>query len=176
MKHIKKITIILAIFIFCSCTYDVQHKKEYYSNGILKEEYYKRNGKFEGAYKAFYEDGSIKSIGQFKNEKCIGIWKNYWENGKIQSIQEFKNNRVISFNFWNSDGVQTIKDGTGVGTSYYDDGQISTKLSYKNNVLDGKCETWWENGTKSTEIYYRNGKIVNLKSWDMNGKLIEEKN
>jgi len=176
MKHIKKITIILAIFIFCSCK--PEHHKDYYPNGTLRYEYYKSRltGRTTGTYKEYYENGKIRTIGQSRDGRMTGIWKTYWENGKIQSIQNLKDNRVISIEFWDSDGVQTIKDGTGVGAYYDDDGQISSTISYKNNVPDGKFEHWYPYGYgKESETYYRNGKIVYSKQWDVNGKLIEEK-
>ena len=155
MKYLQKKIIVLILLTFSSCVADVQHKEEYYSNGILKKEYYIRNGKFEGAYKAFYENGNIQAIGQHKNGKMTGIWKYYWTNGNIQTVQEIKKGRTVSINSWNSDGMQVIKNGTGVVTHYYDNGQIASRVSYKNNVPDGKWETWHSDGTKESETYWK---------------------
>lgn len=171
----KLILIVLLVFTLCSCETEVH--KDYYSNGTLKEEYSKRNGKFVGKYKALYEDGKPQAIGEFNKGQFDGVWQYYYPNGQIQSIQKYKDGKVVSLNYWDLNGVQIIKDGTGVAKHYYPNGKIESIMSYKNNVLHGKCETWLENGIKTTELFYDNGKPIGTwKYWNESGKLIKTEN
>lgn len=173
MKLVNK-TVIAIVFslILCSCETEVH--KEYYSNGTLKEEYSMRNGKFVGKHKALYENGKPQAIGQYKNGLMSDVWQYFYPNGSIQSIQKYEEGKVVSLDYWDTDGRQVIKDGTGVVKLYNPSGKVESIMSYKNNVYHGKCETWFPNGTKASESFYENGKPVGIwKYWDEYGVLIK---
>lgn len=52
--------------------------KEYYENGILKEEISYKDGKLDGIYKEYYENGSLKSQSTFKNGVLDGSVIEYY--------------------------------------------------------------------------------------------------
>ena len=52
--------------------------KEYYENGIIKEEVSYSKGKLNGIFKEYYEDGSLKSEGNYNNGVMDGIVKEYY--------------------------------------------------------------------------------------------------
>ena len=56
--------------------------KEYYENGMLKEEVSYSNGKLNGFFKEYYENGSLKSEGNYKNGVLDGLIKEYYSNSK----------------------------------------------------------------------------------------------
>ena len=168
----KLIRCLLFVFILYSCNTDTH--RDYYSNGNLKEEYFIQNGKFVGKYKALYENGKPHAIGEYKKGEMTGIWQYYYPDGTIQSIQKFKKGKVTSIDFWDTNRTQLIKEGNGVAKHYNLDGQIESIMSYKNNVFHGKCETWFPNGIKASEVYYANGKPIGIwKYWNVNGELIK---
>ncbi len=170
----QKYNILLYIIVFFLTSCNTDEHQEYYSNGKLKEEYHLLNGKFDGKTKAYYENGKIQAKGQYKNGQMTGIWYYFYDNGFIQSIQEFKNGILVSLDFWDIKGNQLVKNGTGVVSYYNPDGQIGSVMSYKNNVFHGKCETWYLNGVKATELYYEYGKPIGIwKYWDENGSLVK---
>ena len=43
---------------------------------------------------------------------------------------------------------------------YYENGKLSDILSYKNNLLDGKCFSYDETGKVSREVEYREGELL----------------
>ncbi|RPH31200.1 MAG: toxin-antitoxin system YwqK family antitoxin [Bacteroidales bacterium] len=162
----------LGLFILSSC--ETQVHRDYYSDGTLKEEYCIRKGKFTGKYKAFYQDGKPHAIGEYRKGKMTGLWQYYYSDGKTQSIQKFTNGKATSIDFWDKDGTQVIKDGTGVAKLYDSSGLIESIMSYKDNVFHGKCETWFPNGIKATELYYEDGKPKGTwRYWNENGELIK---
>ena len=178
MKYIEKIVVVLTVFIFASCTSDA-HKvdvhREYYSSGALKAEYHMKNNKFDGIYKAFYESGVILATGQYKNGKRTGLWYNYHSNGKILSIEKLNNEHLISFDGWDKNGVQMVKDGTGTAKFYYDNGQIKSIQSFKNGHFCGKWESWFPNGVKESETYFGNNGPIKALLWNEQGELIMTK-
>ncbi|MFA5328476.1 MAG: hypothetical protein WC384_11855 [Prolixibacteraceae bacterium] len=173
MKLVNKIVIVVLFsFVLSSCETEVH--KDYYSNGTLKEEYSMRNGKFVGKYKALYENGKPQAVGQYEKGLMSGVWQYYYPSGSIQSIQKYEEGKVVSLDYWDTNGGQVIKDGTGVARHYYPSGQIESIMSYKDNVYHGKCETWFPNGLKASESFYENGKPVGTwKYWDEYGELIK---
>lgn len=167
------ILFIFSLIFFNSCEKEIY--REYYSDGTLKEEYVKRNGKYYGEYKAFYPDGKLLAIGEYSNNKMVGIWKNYHSNGSIQSIQKYNNGRLISLDYWDIKGNQTIFNGNGFGETFYPSGALESRINYYNNELDGKFEHWYENGNKKYEFNYKEGKPVGIwKYWNENGDLVDE--
>ena len=167
----KYIVIILLLVIICACNSKI--KREYYSNGIEKEEYSFINNRFEGVYKTWYSNGNPQSVGKYSDGKMDGEWKLFYSNGRIQSIQKYKVGKLTNINSWSIEGVQEIINGTGVANLFDTNGKLLSRMSYKNNVLDGKCETWY-NGIKATEIYYKDGKRTGEWSyWNEIGKLIK---
>ena len=39
-----------------------------------------------------------------------------------------------------------VEAKNGVVETYYDNGQIRTRVTYKDDKLDGLCESWYSNG------------------------------
>ena len=61
---------------------------------------------------------------------------------------------------------------TEVKEEFYDNGQIESRLSYKDGKRHGLYEWWWENGQLEERIDYKNGKIHGLYEWWWeNGKI-----
>ncbi len=174
MRLIKKILIVTSIvFALVSCS-EIEVHRDYYANGILKEEYSMKKGQFDGKYKALYSNGKPQAIGEFSDGKMDGIWQHFYQSGKRQSIQEYADGKVININYWDENGKQLVIEGTGVVEKHYSSGQLESIMSYRNSVFDGKCETWFPNGIKASESFYENGKpILSWRYWDEYGNLIK---
>jgi len=177
MRYIKKILIVASIVLALASCSEIEVHRDYYANGVLKEEYSMKKGQFDGKYKALYSNGKPQAIGEFSDGKMDGIWQHFYQNGKRQSIEEHLDGKLVNFNYWDEEGKQLVIDGTGVAEKYYPSGQIESVMSYRNNVFDGKCETWFPNGIKASETFYENGKpILSWRYWDEYGNLIKTEN
>lgn len=169
--------IVLAILVVAatalgSCERTVH--RDYYANGVLKEEYSMRNGKYIGNYKALYTNGKPQAIGYFSNGEMDRVWQYFYETGNRQSIQEYSNGKLISLNYWDENGNHIVIDGAGTVEKHYPSGRLESILSYNNNVFNGKCETWYPNGIKATETYYENGKPIGIwRYWNEYGELVK---
>ena len=64
----------------------------------------------------------------------------------------------------------------GPYVQYFENGQKSEEGNYKNGKYDGLMTQWYENGKKKLEGHYKNGKQEGLwTEWDEDGKKIEER-
>lgn len=57
--------------------------KIYHKNGLVKEEFYKNNGMFDGIYKTYYITSKLKTETEYKNNMKNGFCISYYENGII---------------------------------------------------------------------------------------------
>ena len=48
----------------------------------------------------------------------------------------------------------------GVYEEYYENGQLKSKTSYKNDVPDGVWEEYYENGQLESKTTYKNGEYI----------------
>ena len=177
MKSIREILFAISIiFALASCSETEVHR-EFYSNGVLKEEYSMRKGQYIGKFKAQYSNGKPQAIGEFSDGKMDGVWQYFYQSGNRQSIEEHLDGKLVNFNYWDEEGRQLVIDGTGVAKKYYPSGQLESIMSYRNSVFDGKCETWFPNGIKASEAFYENGKpIKTWRYWNEYGDLLKTEN
>lgn len=193
-------------------------REEFYENGILKykvekdssEEllihtWYYENGnpqklesklaeknKRRGAYKEWFENGQLWRSGFYKSEfDRSGKWEEYYQNGHKRLEGEHIGMEYKLINFWNENGEQTLKDGTG---NYEFEGQMFSDLymryenkykdykrhgvqkSFSNGILThyqemnngmphGITRSFYKNGNLEREIIYDNGRVVSNKTF-----------
>ena len=58
--------------------------KEYYENGVIKEEVSYKNGKLNGVFREYFEDGALQSEGYYKNGYLNGVIKEYYSISDIE--------------------------------------------------------------------------------------------
>src|SRR5690606_18169704 len=131
----------------------------YFFNGKVKETGFFDWDKQDSSFAAYYLPGNIKERGSFDQGYKTGLWK-YWYPDSALKMEENYVGRdsVLLLNFWNEDGKQLIKDGTGELLDLYETGILKTRESYTDGYMTGKSETWYADGTKRTVGYYLKGK------------------
>ena len=85
----------------------------YFENGRLFREIHFRNGIEDGDWKMWHENGllyieQLKLLG-----KSEGFWKEYYEDGRIKELGEYRNGEYFPIDFWDEEGRQLLKGGTG---------------------------------------------------------------
>lgn len=169
MRHTS--LIIMFVLFNYGCNNDI--KTDYYDNGSIKKRYSLKNNNFHGNIEYYYSDGAPHVFGKFNSGEMTGTWKYYYSNGELQSIQKYRNGKNISIDFWTISGDHIVKDGNGTAELLFPNGQIMSRMSYKNNKLDGEYITWHENGVKASEGYYNKGRLSGVwRFWDADGKQI----
>ena len=53
-----------------------------------------------------------------------------------------------------------MKELDGVVETFYSNGQLESRETYKGDSLDGLCERWGRDGKLSSSATYKNGEVV----------------
>lgn len=130
---------------------ELQHKKEYYSNGQLRCEWsgaIADDGRFllEGPERSYYADGTLMT------EACYHLGK-----------------RVDSYVMYDGNGVRLWKweypsEGVELYTTYFEDGElVKSRCKFINRMAEGVAQTYERKGTVKTEMIFNNGIMIEKK-------------
>ena len=97
---------------------------------------------------------------------------------KIVQRDNIDTNKAVEKNYFASGKIKSeeyysnYKDNIldGKLKTWYENGQIRWEIDYKKGKYDGKLLTYWENGNPKRIDYYENGKLTNGKCFKANGK------
>jgi len=161
-------------------SYDSQKElykiKDYYRSGVLQMEGNSliRDALIkEGEFVFYYENGNKKNIAHYYKSRLIGKYDEWYENGLKKAEGEYfeSKNGILTnyklYQFWNSEGKQTVIDGNG----YYED--ITKDYSEAGNIKNGFKEGVWKGEYDKKYKYieeYKKGEIVSGISTDEDNK------
>lgn len=161
--------------------YKILDKEQYQVN-----DYYK-SGKMEmagatatriyltrtGTFVYFYENGNRKSITNYKLDKPYGFYYEFYENGNKRLEGEWTDDdktvipKLKIKNYWDSNTIQTIKEGNGNYEEIYTDGfKGFSKGKIKNNMKDSIWIGEYKKPHFSFKENYKNGKFISGVSID----------
>ena len=141
---------------------------EYYKNGQIKVQGYYKEGKRDGEFEAFlrnsknagsviYKDGKIiKStlINNMKDNASFSILTDINSSSNSHKIvtDEFPNGLLKQYFTFNKDGLLD-----GESRQYYEEGEIKSVSSFKNNIANGTFISYYQNGNIKEKHTYKNG-------------------
>ena len=151
--------------------YDNGIKKEFYSDGTLKEEYTLKDGSLNGNYKQFHENGKLKLTVKFVNGKREGLYQEFDEEGIISAKLNFKGDKENGTiqNFQNGrlheeyHLINGVKSGKYTSFYYDDSSKVITRQIgwFENNLKQGKWTNYYFQNETDTTIEYINYKDDN---------------
>lgn len=156
----------------------------YHQNGeVSKESYWKMN-KRVGTWKTYDRDGEIKSIKHYKNGKKNGKWVEYLEykdmNLKTTVTKHYDmGDRTGTWQEVDEKG-RTIwqkkfsADNDYVHKQYHRNGELKSLETYKDHDRHGVSEFYSKAGIKTRYLKYKNGIVIQRKTYFDNGNLAEE--
>ncbi len=158
--------------------YDNGIKKEFYSDGTLKEEYTLKDGSLNGNYKQFHENGKLKLTVKFVNGKREGLYQEFDEDGNISAKLNFKddieNGKIQNFQNGRLHEEYYVINGikSGKYTSFYYDDSSKLIMSqtglFENNLKQGKWKNYYFQNESDTTIEYTNYKDDNRHGESLN--------
>ena len=123
-----RVLIFATVIICCfqSCENNVNVKKDFYDNGVLKHEGVVLNNKNEGLHKWYFENGELEVLANYYNGNKNGINKFYYnENGALQYMANYLDDNIIDTAFYYTE------DGNIEALHIYDSiGILLKKVSY----------------------------------------------
>jgi antitoxin component YwqK of YwqJK toxin-antitoxin module len=103
---------------------------------------------------------------------------------KLKEIHESPKRKLVK-EFWDTgkvshEGAMVACDGRswrpwcedGVHRSYFESGTRRSEVSYRMGKRHGPSLGWWENGRPETVAAYADDKMTEAKAWDRDGKLV----
>lgn len=110
----------------------------------------------QGHYVRYFQNGNKESEGEYRDNFRIGRWVYWYENGKESSEELY---------------LSEIKD---IRKAMENDSNLAKSRSKAASgyagIRNGKSIWYHENGKKSTEEIYLNGRIQSLLAWNEEGK------
>ena len=85
--HFSFALFVALLFFLAACT---EERKEYYSDGVVKEITTYRDSVKNGRYVSFYENGNVKEKGFYKLGQKDGAWKEWYCSGQLKNVQYYK--------------------------------------------------------------------------------------
>ncbi|GAB3848037.1 hypothetical protein GCM10028822_10290 [Hymenobacter terrigena] len=157
--------------------------KFYYPNGAVQSEGSFTRGLLSGPYKTYYPNGQIE-VEVLADKNGRGRYRSYYQSGKLQTESTYAPAPLVQRPVKNQLGDDLTKrvappTGTsnldGPATSYYESGQIKSKLTYRNGIPTGKGIEYFVTGNPHEETDYSNSgkdrKIVRYQ--DVAGKVVQ---
>lgn len=173
-KPVKQLRLIYyengKIFKYISWKRPFEKIYEQYKKGEITEKqlYSHQNGyMLDGEQKVYYENGEIKEISIFENGKHIDsrMYKNsVFLNGMYEEIID---GYLTKCNY-----IDGHKDGELI--KYFTAENIYCRCHYTDDILNGACIKYRENGIVASKKIYTNGKLESDKLYYTNGKLMAE--
>lgn len=155
----------------------------YYPSGALQKRYVKdKDGYTAEPVRRFHENGQLAEETSRDGLEKVGPWLKFFADGSPQLQAEYDDEeKLIVHNAWSDDGVQVVRDGTGV---FHDDGigidweydvffkhqwqwdkELCNGVQHGKTTMFNKGVLWrvdhFENGVRSGEStsYWDNGRV-----------------
>lgn len=129
-----------------------------------------------GLFTWYYRNGNKKEEANFKNRVYFGDYQSWYENGNKKLVGEYLKNKQYAYqpgelkidSFWDSTGVQLVKNGNG---AYYSCSDMAGCV--RGNLFKGLKTGIWTGRDKMTHLgfeeEYKKGKLLWGKSVDSLG-------
>lgn len=159
--------------------------REYNSDGVLVKEMRYLNGelvtrdmedelKVKADVRTLYNsNATLKYTGAFLNNQPVGVHKEYNENGILDVAKEYD-----EFGILLAQGLFDMQGNrTGAWTLFYEDGSVSGKGNYQNNLKMGVWEFFYLDGKPEQKGEYVNDKPEGYWVWYYaSGAVLREEN
>ena len=159
---------------------NLEEERNYYRGKLLGKviTYYagkkpKNEGYFyldiqDSIYREWNDLGNLLVDGLYDIGDPIGEWKYFYPNGKPKSIESIENdtNKIISFWLNDSLNTQTITNGTGLMTTFFNSGKLRESYTYKNGVKNGPFSEKNPQEITLMQGFFKSGKKDSLWSYN----------
>jgi len=108
----------------------------FYDTGELKQLIDYVAGIQHGTYKFLSKNGVILIESTYVAGEVDGVWREYYEDGRLKEIGKYHNKEYFPIDFWDNDGNQLLKNGTGKKIEVY--GSSTLEDVYEQYFTDGK--------------------------------------
>jgi membrane associated rhomboid family serine protease/antitoxin component YwqK of YwqJK toxin-antitoxin module len=142
---------------------------DFYRNGNVQMKGSYKDDLKDGIFIYYTEDNKYSGAGVYNEDQRIGKWETFHPNGKIES-EVYYRDRYFMKSYWDSTGVQMVKDGSGKEIHRYPNGIVAVEGTY----VDGQQHGYWygrhPNGDMYFEENYNHGRLIDGRSRSKAGR------
>lgn len=142
---------------------------DYYRTGIPQMKGTYKDDTKNGIFIYYRENGGYSAAGIYDNDQRVGKWETFHPNGKIET-EVYYRDRYFLKSYWDSTGVQMVKDGNGKETHRYSNGVVASE----GEIVDGYQQGYWYGKHADGQMYfeenYNRGRLINGRSRSKSGK------
>lgn len=135
--------------------------KDYYDTGVPEDLFLFEFGKATGKAFSYHENGEVETATEYYEDEQHGRKEFYSPSGKLQLVRFYDHGRLTGYSYLGTDGKEVpvieLPNETGVITAFYDNGNISRQMEYRNGVLVGTNKAFYYSGQLENEILNDNG-------------------
>ena len=142
-------------------------------NGIVYDEYENQKISFEANYKNGVNNGSYKEW----HENCVYIKRNiskkHLKKMNKRARYDFKK-ELEDYKKWHKNGCLKIdanyKNGweDGIYKAWHENGKLEFQGSYVNGKAEDLHKAWYKSGQLRSEIYWKKGRLISERCFDIN--------
>lgn len=134
---------------------------QFYENGVSESNLHYDYGQASGLWTSYYRNGEKETFTNYLNGEVHGRKEFYSPSGNLQLIRFYDHGRLIGYSYKDEEGSELpmieLVNETGSITAYYDNGNVSRQMEYRNGALVGSYSAFYYNGKPENEIIYENG-------------------
>jgi membrane associated rhomboid family serine protease/antitoxin component YwqK of YwqJK toxin-antitoxin module len=142
---------------------------DYYNTGIIQMKGSYKDDAKNGIFIYYTRKGGYSAAGVYNNDQRVGKWETFHSNGKIES-EVFYRDRYFMKSYWDSTGVQMVKNGSGREIHWYPNGVVAVEGDYVDGYQDGYWYGRHKDGSMYFEENYVRGRLVNGRSRSKSGR------
>jgi len=131
------------------------HVKIYYPNGVVEHDGWFKRGVLDSVRTSRYRSGDIMEQGHYRNGNKIGAWSYFYPDSMPMLREAWQDTLMLVTDAWDSSGVQTIKEGSGILRNYYGSGSIQEESTYTYGVRSGPFAEYYPAGNPRAKGAYQ---------------------
>jgi membrane associated rhomboid family serine protease/antitoxin component YwqK of YwqJK toxin-antitoxin module len=143
---------------------------DYFKNGQPQMKGSYKDDMKDGIFIYYTAKGKYSAAGVYNEDQRVGKWETFHPNGKIES-EVYYRDRYFLKSYWDSTGMQMVRDGFGKEIHRYSNGVIASEGQY----ADGYQEGYWYGRHPDGKMYfeenYNRGRLINGRSRSKSGRI-----
>ncbi len=131
---------------------------KYHENGQIEVKSTYDFGSIEGTWTTYYSDGTLDSVSEYENNEYHGRREFYSPSGKLQLVRFYEYGRLVGYSYLDKESKELpiipLQNETGKIIAYYDNGNVSRELEFKNGDVINTYNTFYYNGQLENKMTY----------------------
>jgi uncharacterized protein len=151
----------------------------YYKTGEIENVYFYSNGLDIGAHISSFKNGVKNVTTQYYEGNLHGRKEFYNSSEKLQLIRFYNHGKLIGYSYLDKKGKELpmieLTNETGKISAFYDNGNVSKVMEYKNGDLINSYKSYSYDGKPEDEMMHIDGQYSGVKKeYFSDGKIKEE--